>query len=179
MMNDLPVPEEEEDGEELAATGWSQEEEEEDIARTRRKKLRLSIDDVIQASNLFELCEKKGIVQENLSANDYCQYVKTRKLLEKQNEIPPQYQSGFSGGKRDAPFEYSPFFEWQRSLLERMISKRPPEDKRKIIFLVDPIGNNGKSVFFQWLNSLPAGAINKYLSPTYFLTAEYLNPPRR
>jgi hypothetical protein len=45
-----------------------------------------------------------------------------------------------------------------------MISKRPPDDKRKIIFLVDPIGNNGKSVFFQWLSSLPAGAINKYLS---------------
>jgi hypothetical protein len=168
MMNDLPVPEEEEDGEELAATGWSQEEE--DIARTRRKKLRLSIDDVIQASNLFELCEKKGIVQENLSGNDYCQYIKTRKLLEKQNEIPPQYQSGLfsSGGKRDAPFEYSPFFEWQRSLLERMITKRPPDDKRKIIFLVDPIGNNGKSVFFQWLSSLPAGAINKYLSTDLF-----------
>jgi hypothetical protein len=45
-----------------------------------------------------------------------------------------------------------------------MISKRPLDDKRKIIFLVDPIGNNGKSVFFQLLSSLPTGAINKYLS---------------
>ena len=45
-----------------------------------------------------------------------------------------------------------------------MISNRPLDDKRRIIFLVDPIGNNGKSVFFQWLSSLLAGAIIKYLS---------------
>jgi hypothetical protein len=81
-------------------------------------------------------------------------------MLEKQNEIPLQYIGGFS--KRDAPFEYSPFFDWQSSLLKRMLSNRPLDDKRKIIFLVDPIGNNGKSVFFQWLSSLPAGAINIY-----------------
>jgi hypothetical protein len=169
----------EEEGDQL--NSWQQQEEEEEETGQKKKKknklsgafptkkrkmaTRLSIEDVIQASNLYELCEKKGIAQEKLSANDYYQYVRARKLLEKHNEIPLQY-IGTSSGKIDQPFEYLPYFEWQSFLLERMISKRPLEDKRKIIFLVDPIGNNGKSVFFQWLSSLPAGTINKYLPTT-------------
>jgi hypothetical protein len=116
QRNDLASGEEEEEEDEgygspQFSTHWKEGQEDNNFRPRPRKKPRLSIDDVIQASNLYELCEKKGIVQENLSANDYFQYVKTRKMLEKQNEIPLNV-----GFKRDAPFEYSPFFDWQCSL---------------------------------------------------------------
>jgi hypothetical protein len=51
-------------------------------------------------------------------------------------------------------------FRWQRQFIMVLNKAIAEEEDRRVIFLVDPLGGNGKTGFLSWLGSLPKDSKN-------------------